>query len=151
MNTRVDMGKAANSILPRFSGHIEHRSAEEVTADGPDDSGRWKRPWEVKGDGERVGEHSGYLTGTTYLSAVSPYTTVTSSVTSPICPSRQQDYECAVDSESLTHHFHVFSFPEEKDPSFSNPSHPFTRPTWYKLSNCNWMTLWLLIQVSRHL
>lgn len=40
MNTRVDMGKAANSVLPRFSGYIEHRSAKKVSADGPDDSRR---------------------------------------------------------------------------------------------------------------
>lgn len=40
MSTRVDMGKAANTILPRFSRYIEHRSAKEVSADGADDSRR---------------------------------------------------------------------------------------------------------------
>lgn len=40
MNTKVDMGKAANSILLRFSGYIEHRSAKDVSLDGQDDSRR---------------------------------------------------------------------------------------------------------------
>lgn len=40
MNTRVDMGKAANTTLPRFAGYIEHRSAKEVGADGLSDRGR---------------------------------------------------------------------------------------------------------------
>lgn len=34
MNTRVDMGKAGNTILLRFSGYVEHRSTKEVIADG---------------------------------------------------------------------------------------------------------------------
>lgn len=44
MNTRVDMGKAANTILLRFSGYIEHRSTKEVSADGQMVAGGEKGP-----------------------------------------------------------------------------------------------------------
>lgn len=142
MNTRVDMGKAANTILLRFSGYIEHRSTKEVSAYGWMVAGGEKRPWEVRGHGERVGDQGGGLTGATFLSATSPCIAMTS-VPSPICPTRQEDQECAVDAENLTHHFHVFIFSQECNPQISNPSHSFTKLAWY---NC--MALWLLIQVS---
>lgn len=48
MSTRVDMGKAANTILLRFSGYIEHRSTKEVGANG----------WMVEG-GKNCPEKSG--------------------------------------------------------------------------------------------
>lgn len=147
MYTKVDMGKAANSILLRFSGYIEHRSAKDVSLDGQDDSGRWKQPWGVKGNGEWAGEHSRYLTRTNYVSVVPPYITITF-VTSPIWPTRQVDNKCAFDSQK----------PDPSSPrvqlvpgEVSIPSHLFTKLTCDKLSNHNWVTPWLLIHVSCNL